>query len=157
MNDGEYYLKEKLTIEGIIENIKSKGITFKHVSEESAKEYLLTHTYYFKLKAYSKNYVKNPVRGKYIQLDFSYLKDLARLDMYFRELIFKMSVDIERFVKVQIMAECQRNDSDDGYTVVHDFLARNTGGREIELLTIRKIQHTMYVLNLNIDICSVKG
>ena len=39
---------------------------------------------------------------------FSYLEDLATLDMYFRELIFKMAVDIEHFAKVQIMARCQQ-------------------------------------------------
>lgn len=122
--------KGKLTINEIIENIKSKGITFNHISEESAKDYLLTHTYYFKLKAYAKNYKKNPTRNKYIQLDFSYLQDLARLDMYFRELIFKMTVDVEYLVKVQIMTECQKNTYDDGYKIVSDFLNENSAVKE---------------------------
>ncbi len=117
--------KPKLSVEEIINDIKSKNITFKYVSEEEARNYLLYNTYYFKLKSYAKNYVKNPVRNKYSGLDFSYLQDLARLDMYFRELVFKMTVDIEHFIKVQLLAASQQNESDDGYKVVSDFLEEN--------------------------------
>lgn len=117
--------KPKLSVEEIINDIKSKNITFKYISEEEARNYLLYNTYYFKLKSYAKNYVKNPVRNKYSGLDFSYLQDLARLDMYFRELVFKMTVDIEHFIKVQLLAASQQNEADDGYKVVLDFLEEN--------------------------------
>lgn len=36
-----------------------------------------------------------------------------------------MTVDVEHFVKVQIMAECQKNEYDDGYKVVSEFLNKN--------------------------------
>lgn len=117
--------KKKLSIDEILADIKSKGITFKHTTEEEAKNYLLYSTYYFKLKSYAKNYAKNPVRKKYSGLDFSYLQDLARLDMHFRELVVKMTIDIEHLVKVQILAHSQQNEKDDGYKIVSEFLFEN--------------------------------
>lgn len=115
-------MKPKLTIDEIIQDMEDKGITFKYVSESEAKDYLSNHTYYFKFKSYAKNYVKNPVRNKYSDLDFSYLQDLARLDMYFREIVFKITVDIEHLLRVQIMNASQNNLTDDGYSIVNDYL-----------------------------------
>ena len=77
------------------------------------------------MKAYSKNYEKYEKNGKYINLDFSYLQDLARLDMSFREIILKMTIDIEHYLKVQILSESQKNERDDGYKIVEDFLSFN--------------------------------
>ena len=114
--------KIKLNSDEIILDMKKKGITFNTMSIENVKDYLNTHTYYFKLKSYAKNYIKKPVRNKYSGLDFSYLQDLARLDMLFREVIFKVTVDIEHLIKVQIMSCSQNNPNDDGYTIVKDFL-----------------------------------
>lgn len=36
-----------------------------------------------------------------------------------------MTVDIEHFIKVQILAYSQHNEKDDGYKVVSDFLFEN--------------------------------
>lgn len=125
MADAITHKKKKLSVDEIILDMKSKGISFKYISESDAKNYLLYNTYYFKLKSYAKNYRKNPVRNKYSGLDFSYLQDLARLDMRFRELVFKMTVDIEHFIKVRILTHSQQNEKDDGYKVVSDFLFEN--------------------------------
>lgn len=110
-----------------IAHMSKKGITFKYISEKAAEDYLLTHTYYFKLKAYSRNYERyKDARGKkYIGLDFSYLQDLARIDMYFREIVLKMTIDIEHFIKVKILSESQKNEDDDAYKIVADFLSYN--------------------------------
>lgn len=115
--------KTKLSIEDIITDMKSKNISFNYVTEEQAKDFLSTHTYYFKFKSYAKNYFKNPTTKKYSSLDFSYLQDLSRLDMHFRELVFKMTVDVEHLLRVQIMNASQNNTADDGYTIVKDFLS----------------------------------
>ncbi len=121
--------KPKITVLEQIKHMQKKGITFKYITEKDAEKYLLEHTYYFKLKAYSKNYERRNIKSKrgntYICLDFSYLQDLARLDMLFRELIFKMTVDIEHLLKVQLLAESQKNEQDDGYEIVSDFLRDN--------------------------------
>lgn len=126
MADKIIHKKKKLSVDEILADMKVKGISFKYIKEDEAKNYLTFNTYYFKLKSYAKNYRKNPVRNKYSGLDFSYLQDLARLDMRFRELVFKMTVDIEHFIKVQLLSYSQQNDNDDGYKVVADFLAENT-------------------------------
>lgn len=122
-------LKPKLKVSEQVSHMKKCGITFNYVSEEEAENYLLEHTYYFKLKAYSKNYIQRKSdssrKGTYICLDFSYLQDLARLDMYFREIVFKITVDIEHLLKVQLLSHSQKNDADDGYTIVEDFLNEN--------------------------------
>lgn len=125
MGEQLVHKKKKLSIDEILLDMKAKGITLKYISDEEAKQYLLENTYYFKFKSYAKDYPKNIVKGKYIGLDFSYLQDLARLDMRFRELVFKMTIDIEHFIKVQLLAESQRNVKDDGYKVVADFLDEN--------------------------------
>ena len=105
MGEQLVHKKKKLSIDEILLDMKAKGITLKYISDEEAKQYLLENTYYFKFKSYAKDYPKNIVKGKYIGLDFSYLQDLARLDMRFRELVFKMTIDIEHFIKVQLLAE----------------------------------------------------
>lgn len=121
--------KTKLNVSEQIAHMKESGITFKYVTEKDAEKYLSENTYYFKLKAYSKNYQQRKSdssrKASYIGLDFSYLQDLARLDMYFREIVFKITVDIEHLLKVQLLSFSQKNDKDDGYKVVEDFLLAN--------------------------------
>lgn len=121
--------KPKLKVSEQISHMENSGITFKYITEAEAEKYLLDHTYYFKLKAYSKNYIQRKSdssrKASYICLDFSYLQDLAKLDMYFREIVFKTTVDIEHLLKVQLLSNSQRNDKDDGYKIVEDFLVEN--------------------------------
>jgi hypothetical protein len=68
--------KRKLTIDEQIDYMKNKsGIKFNIVSEEEAKNFLTKNTYYFKIKAYAKNYEKyqeGENAGKYINLEFAY-------------------------------------------------------------------------------------
>lgn len=122
--------KPKLNVSEQIAHMKESGITFKYVTEKDAEKYLSENTYYFKLKAYSKNYQQRKSdssrKDSYIGLDFSYLQDLARLDMYFREIVFKITVDIEHLLKVQLLSFSQKDDKDDGYKVVEDFLEKNS-------------------------------
>ena len=47
--------------------------------------------------------------GLYISLDFAYLKELSTLDMYLREIILKMTIDIEHFLKVKMLNDLQKN------------------------------------------------
>ena len=72
--------KKKLSIDEQIEHMKNIGIKFNLVSEEQAKAYLENDTYFFKIKAYAKNYDKNK-EGKYTNLDFGYLKELSLFPM----------------------------------------------------------------------------
>jgi len=117
--------KEKLNLDEQIQHMESKGIKFTIVDKESAKKFLENNTYYFKIKAYSKNFEKyndGINKGKYVNLEFAYLKDLSTLDMYIRKFIIKMSLDIEHFLKVKLIKDFTNNDKEDGYNIVKEFL-----------------------------------
>jgi len=51
-------MRPKLSIPAQIKDMKEAGITFDIMSESEAKRFLDTSTYYFRLKAYSKNYAQ---------------------------------------------------------------------------------------------------
>ena len=73
--------RPKLTIEDQVAYMKNKGITFDHCSEKDAVRFLQESTYFFKVKAFDKNYIAHPKTGHYYNLDFSYLMELSTLDM----------------------------------------------------------------------------
>ena len=96
-------IKPKLSLEGQIEYLKSKGVLFNIIDETKAKEYLEQHNNYFKLTAYRKNYDKHPggkSEGKYINLEFAYLVNIAFIDMQLRYRIVHMSLDVEHHAKL---------------------------------------------------------
>ena len=101
-------MKPKLSVAQQIEHMKSKGIGFTIIGEAEAAEYLSNNTYYFKLRAYAKNYDKYKATekiGQYVNLEFAYLKDLAIIDMHLRHYILKTSVDLEHTVKTRFLAD----------------------------------------------------
>lgn len=116
--------KSKLSLEGQIEHLKKKGVLFNIMNEESAKEYLTQHNNYFKLTAYRKNYDKHPDgenKGKYINLEFAYLVDLAVIDMRLRYRIVHMALDIEHHTKLQLLRMMDKF-NEDGYQIVQDYM-----------------------------------
>ena len=117
--------KPKLNIADQILHMDSKGITFKYISKEFAKKYLEENNNYFKLTAYRKNFLKHPGGPKlntYIDLDFSYLTDLAIIDMRLRYLLLRMCLDVEHFSKVRLMKALEKSE-DNGYDIVESFQA----------------------------------
>lgn len=120
-------MKEKLTVKQQIEHMKSKGVQFNIMTEEEAETYLTNNTYYFKIKAYAKNYDKYRMgerEGQYVNLEFAYLKDLAIIDMLLRHYILKTSVDLEHTLKTRFLRDFN-NSEDDGYRLVQMFLDEN--------------------------------
>jgi abortive infection bacteriophage resistance protein len=118
--------KIKLTIDEQIEHMQNNnGIKFNIMNEQESKVYLKDNTYYFKIKSYAKNYEKY-ITGKnidrYINLEFAYLVELSKIDMYFRRIVLKMTLDIEHFLKTQMLRDFQYNPDEDGYSIVRDFL-----------------------------------
>ena len=63
---------------------------------------------YLRTASYRKNYQKyrNGIhKGKYIDLDFSYLQELSTTDMHFRFIVSKMCLDIEHDLKVKMLKD----------------------------------------------------
>lgn len=116
-------MKEKINVDQQIEHMKSSGIQLNIVTEEEAKVYLQNNTYYFKLKSYNKLYDKNK-DGKYINLEFAYLRELAVIDMHLRHLILKTTVDVEHSLKVQLIKDFNDSDSD-GYEIIKKYFEYN--------------------------------
>lgn len=131
--------KSKLTLDEQVQYMKdNKGIKFDLISEEDAKHYLYEHNYYFKIKSYAKNYekyTKGENIGKYINLDFAYLIEMSKIDMYFRRFILKMTLDIEHFLKLQLLRDFVVNNNEDGYKIVealfskYDYINNNIENR----------------------------
>lgn len=119
----------KLGLDEQIDHMRDdKGIKFDITSEDSAKAFLTYNNYYFKLKAFAKNYEKYATgenTGKYLELDFAYLQELSTLDMYLRKFINKISLDIEHFLKVKLLNDVAANPVEDGYDIVKEWFARN--------------------------------
>ena len=122
--------KPKLTLKKQIEYMRDvKGIKFNIVTEEEALEFLSCINYYFKLKAFAKNYPKytnvgndSNKKNQYVNLEFAYLKELSTLDAIFRKIILQMVLDVEHFLKVQLISDVSENDNEDGYSIVKEYL-----------------------------------
>lgn len=119
-------IKKKLTVKEQVDYMRDvSGIKFNITTEEQAKSFLSNNTYYFKIKSYAKNYEKykqGENAGKYINLDFAYLVEISKIDMYFRRIILKMTLDIEHFLKVKLLRDFQNNYEEDGYSIINEFL-----------------------------------
>ena len=116
----------KLTVPQIIDYCKNDlGITFDLMSQEKAADFLQKHNYFFRLKQYAEICQEKTKSGKYVGIDFGHLVELSTIDMFFRKLMLKMTIDLEHYLKVKIVNECQNNSADDGYQVVEAFLEKN--------------------------------
>lgn len=109
-----------MTTNELIDHMKSKGITFNISSESEAHEMLTKINYYFKLTSYRSSFAKDE-NGKYQNLDFAYLTDLASIDMQLRDYLFDLSLDIEHGIKVILNNLISNTPEEDGYQIVQDF------------------------------------
>lgn len=127
-----YKKKTLLTADELISHLKKKGITFKYISEESARSFLEEHNYFFKLYAYRANYekiTKGAKKGQYIHLDFSFLQELSTLDCHLRYLIVEMCLTLEHALKVMLIKDIEANPDEDGYSVVSKWNKRVQNGK----------------------------
>ena len=117
--------KIKLSIDDQIEDMKRKGISFTLCPETEARKFLKNNTYYFKLKAYERNYSNDNKDHMYRNLDFEHLKELSKIDMYLRKMILDMCLDIEHVLKTRLVYDCTINSETDGFDFVSSFLDNN--------------------------------
>ncbi|MBB5183802.1 Abi family protein [Catenisphaera adipataccumulans] len=118
-------IKPKLSVSEQVDRLKEKGVKFNYYSDSDAKKYLTSNNYYYKLTSFRKNFRKYPSgknKGKYINLDFAYLVDLAIIDNYLRNIILEIALDIEHYSKLKLLHELENRSDEDGYTIVKDFL-----------------------------------
>ena len=122
---------KKLTVPEIITYCKeSLGITFKIKSEDEAKLFLAKHNYFLRLKQYAE-FGETTKSGKFTNVDFGQIVELSTIDMFFRKLILKMTLDFEHYLKVKLVNDSQENPADDGYTVVENFLKGHARSRAV--------------------------
>ncbi|MBK5254042.1 MAG: Abi family protein [Peptostreptococcaceae bacterium] len=115
--------RPKLSISGQVAHMKSQGIKFEVITEDEAFHYLENNNYYFKIKSYNKLFEKyqyTDKKGKYVNLDFGYLVELAVLDMHLRHFILKTCVDLEHTIKVKFLRDFNYSKSD-GYEIVEEY------------------------------------
>lgn len=118
-------LRPMMKISDMVPYLKNKNIKFINCSEEEAEEYLRENNNYYNVTAYKNNFQKyqcGKLTGKYIDLDFAYLKDLAIIDYRTRIILFKMIIDIEHYLKVRILNIVEDLENEDGYNIVNLYL-----------------------------------
>lgn len=104
----------------LVKHMQGKGIQFNITTPEEARYMLDNINYYFKLASYRVNFPKDS-NGKYINLDFAYLTDLASIDMQLRDYLLDLSLDIEHGIKVMLLHQMANDPNEDGYTIVEQF------------------------------------
>ena len=114
--------KPKLNYKQQVNHLINKGIIFNKISEAEAVQYLSSHNNFFKLMSYRKNYPKNEKSGKYMHMDFAHMIDLARIDTRLRVILLEMCLNIEHFSKVELLNIVTNSSSEDGYSIVHDYI-----------------------------------
>ena len=141
--------KPILSYEEQIDHFVQKDITFNTISKDEALEYLKKNNNFFKLSSYRKNFPKRDGTGKYINLDFAYLTDLAIIDTRLRIIIIEMALNIEHFAKVQLIKKVTECDSEDGYTIVKDYLDSLDLQEKLHLeMEIERNKTSLYVSEL---------
>lgn len=90
-----------------VRHLKDRGVRFELTDEREAERFLRESNFFFKVKTFAKCFSRytNPDSerfGSYINLDFSYLAELTRLDHHLRETVLSLTLDIEHYMKVEL-------------------------------------------------------
>lgn len=112
--------KPKLGFENLYVKLIEKGVTFPNHTKNDVIEYLKSTSYYYKISSYRKNFRKN-TKGYYENLTFDALLTTASIDVYTRELLLDMCLDIEHSVKTFLMTSITENESENGYNLINIF------------------------------------
>lgn len=121
-------LRPMLNISEMVPYLKKKNIKFIECTEKVAEEYLRENNNYYNVTAYKNNFQKfqfGELTGKYIDLDFAYLKDMSIIDYRTRIALFKMIIDIEHYLKIRILNTVEVLDNENGYNIVNLYLEKD--------------------------------
>ena len=134
VNNNKIYLRPMMKVLEMVPYLKEKNIKFDKCSECDAEKYLRENNNYFNVTAYKNNFVKyqcGTLKGKYIDLDFAYLKDLSIIDYRTRLVLFKMIIDIEHYLKIRILNTIEEIEEENGYSIVNMYLEHDFNNPKI--------------------------
>ncbi|MBS4751004.1 Abi family protein [Carnobacteriaceae bacterium zg-ZUI78] len=133
--------KEKLEFKDMLTKLRDeKGIQFHLIKENEAMQILQERSYYYKLTCYRKNFEKD-ASGKYIDVDFAYLVDIASIDMQLRYFLLQMSLDIEHGIKTALLSHITQNKNEDGYSIIDEFKQYDPYSYEKTISSFEKNQY----------------
>ncbi|WP_171845038.1 Abi family protein [Enterococcus mundtii] len=112
--------KEIFSIDEQIDYARHKGISIAESEETIVRDILSNRTYYFKVTAYRKNFEKD-ANGKYVNLSFIQLNDLAKIDMYLRMTLSRMIFELEHSLKTLLVNLITNSLDEDGYSIVKEY------------------------------------
>lgn len=141
---------KKREFDELIELLEYKGVKFNIKTKEEAYYILHDLNYYYKITVYKRNFLKGN-DDKYINLEFSYLADLASIDMQLRYLFLAATLDIEHSLKTLLITKITENKDIDGYDIVQRFFHSTQNNNRplnetIVLGNIRDKSHYQYNL-----------
>lgn len=110
----------KKSFEQLIDSLDKKGVKFNQITKEDASLILREINYYYKLTVYKRNFRRDK-SGKFMNLEFSYLTDLASMDMQLRYILLTATLDIEHSLKTFLITKITENTDVDGFDVVRSF------------------------------------
>lgn len=115
--------KPFLAVPEQINHLKSKGISFDLMDEETAAKYLSSNNNFFRVRSYRKNYLVSndgDSAGKYVGLDFAMLCELATIDMHLRYTLIQVALNAEHFLKVKLLRKFEEY-GEDGYSIITEY------------------------------------
>lgn len=140
--------KPMLRVDQLVEHMKSKNIKFGYISEEAAEKYLKNNNNYYNLSSYKnifERFIGGPNDRKFIDLDFAYLKDLSIIDMRLRYLLFQMTIDIEHYLKIELLNLLEEIPEENGYDIVNEYLDEDFNGKKrVHNSIFKKLGDSLY-------------
>ena len=141
-----------LPIDGQIDQLKEKGVTFNLCPEKDARSYLTDRTYYFKIRSFRTLYDKRvggDRNGQYINLDFGHLRALASLDRDLRYALLPLTLDVEHAARTKLIRNITESPDEDGYGVCADYMASlNKDERNRRRGDVAMLKHDLYCRDL---------
>lgn len=119
-------LKPMLTPDEQVELLKDKGVTFERCTVEEAVASLTERDSFLHIASYRKLFQKHcdgARKGQYVRLDFADLVSLDSLDARLRSAFLSVAYDIERVAKATLIERISLDESEDGYSIVSDFMS----------------------------------
>lgn len=140
----------KKSFEELVDSLDEKGVKFNNMTKDEASLVLRNINYYYKLTVYKRNFRRDK-NGRFMNLEFSYLTDLASMDMQLRYILLTATLDIEHSLKTFLITKITENTDVDGFDVVRSFFHSTTDSfykldKDIILENVKNKSHYQFKL-----------